>query len=196
MQYLCKGERIAIRKLEDCPADFELLAKWLSDPAVLTYYEGQDNAFDRAKVEKKFGPRARGEEPVTSCIVEAGEQAIGYCQFYRIDPEGYNTRGRIAFSPFTAPHGIDLFIGETGKWNKGFGSLIVQELLTYLFNTEHADVVFIDPQTWNTRAIRCYEKCGFLPIAIIERRELHNGEYKDSMILRITAEEHAALSNN
>ena len=52
---------------------------------------------------------------------------------------------------------------------------------------ENADIIFIDPQTWNKRAIRCYEKCGFNPIMVAENRELHDDEPKDCLIMVITS---------
>lgn len=62
-------------------------------------------------------------------------------------------------------------------------------MLSYLFLNENADIVFIDPQTWNKRAIRCYEKSGFTPMTVIKNREMHDGEYKDSLIMSISVQE-------
>ena len=36
-----------------------------------------------------------------------------------------------------------------------------------------------DPQAWNERAIRCYEKCGFKKVKLLPKHELHEGEYRD-----------------
>ena len=34
-------------------------------------------------------------------------------------------------------------------------------MVAYLIEEKGADRIVMDPQTWNERAIRCYEKCGF-----------------------------------
>jgi aminoglycoside 6'-N-acetyltransferase len=41
----------------------------------------------------------------------------------------------------------------------------------------------MDPQTRNTRAIKCYKKCGFKKIKILPKRELHEGEYQDCLLI-------------
>lgn len=187
MQYICKENSVAIRKMNDNSYDYNLLAKWLSDPEVLEYYEGRNNSFDLDRVIKKFGPRIRGEELVTPCIIEYEEQAIGYIQYYKIDSEEYNVCGKIEINEYAMPYGMDLFIGETDFWNKGIGTNMLKALIQYLFVKENADD--IDPQTWNKRAIKCYEKCGFKPITIIEKRELLDDEYRDNLIMMILSKD-------
>jgi aminoglycoside 6'-N-acetyltransferase len=98
----------------------------------------------------------------------------------------YNVSEIIDMEDYRLPYGIDIFIGETNYWNMGIGTKLLQAVIQYLFDFEKADAIFIDPQTWNRRAIRCYEKCGFKPIGMIEKRELQDGEYKDSLIMAIT----------
>lgn len=185
MQYIYTDANIVIRKMEDCIDDYGIMAKWLSNPNVLQYYEGRDKVFDLDKVMKKFGPRVRGESVVNSCIVEYNKKKIGYIQYYKIDSNEYDVSDKIHMEKYSAPYGIDLFIGNTDYWNKGIGTQLVKAIIKYLFQNEKADVIFIDPQTWNKRAIKCYEKSGFKPITIIEKREFYEGEYKDNLIMCI-----------
>jgi len=58
-------------------------------------------------------------------------------------------------------YAMDLFIGETQYWNQGIGTKLISVVVNYLFEELEAVKVVI-PQVWNTRAIRCYEKCGFV----------------------------------
>jgi aminoglycoside 6'-N-acetyltransferase len=187
MDYICKNENVLIRKLRDCDDDYHLLAKWLSDPEVLTYYEGRSNPFDLEKVKVKFAYRARGESRVHVGIIEYNKIPIGFVQYYKIIPNEYSENELIDMQDFQMPYGMDIVIGETSCWNKGIGTEILKMLIKYLLKHHHADIIFIDPQTWNKRAIRCYEKCGFKAIGIIKERELHDGVYKDSLIMCMTA---------
>lgn len=191
MNYICQDNIIYIRKLEDCLTDYNLLVKWLSDPAVLEYYEGRSNPFNLEKVMEKFGDRTRGKDYVIPCIIEYDKEAIGYVQYYRDDVESswmdkYPVNKKIDRSKYHVPYAIDIIIGETDYWDKGLGTKIMCLLNKYLFENKQADIIFIAPQTWNKRAIRCYEKSGFMPITIIEKNELHDGEYKDSLIMALT----------
>lgn len=56
-------------------------------------------------------------------------------------------------------------------------------MLEYLFDVKEARQVLIDPQVSNTRAIRCYEKCGFRKIKLLPRNELHEGEWRDCWLM-------------
>lgn len=186
MNYICQKNLISIRKMEDCLDDYLLLVKWLSDPAVLEYYEGRSNPFDLEKVKEKFAHRTRGESSVIPCIIEHNEKAVGYIQYYKTDLGEYDVTELADFQKYIHPYALDVFIGETDYWNKGIGTEAIKILIKYMFESENADVIFIDPQTWNKRAVRCYEKCGFKAVKIIEKRELHDGEYKDSLIMFIS----------
>ena len=57
---------------------------------------------------------------------------------------------------------------------------------TVSFRERNADIIFIDPQTWNTRAIKCYEKSGIASFKVIEKRKQYDAEYMGSLIMCIT----------
>lgn len=189
MKYLFQNGDIGIRKMEDNIIDYKLMAKWLSTEELLDYYEGRSNSFDLEKVIKKFAPCAKGEEAVVPCLIEHNQKPIGYIQYFLIEHDGYDVGDDINMKNYRLPYGMDLFIGETDNWNKGIGTIVVRSLISYLFNNKNADIIFIDPQTWNKRAIRCYEKSGFIPMVVIKNREMHDGEYKDSLIMSISFED-------
>lgn len=189
MNYLLKDGDIDIRNMEDDMRDYSVITKWLSTEKLLNYYEGRSNSYNLEKVIKKFAPRVKGEEAVTPSIIEYKQKPIGFIQYYPIEPNGYDVGDAINMRNYISPYGIDLFIGETDYWNKGIGTIVVKSLIAYLFENKYTDIIFIDPQTWNKRAIRCYAKCGFLPMLIINNREMHDGEYKDSLIMAISFKE-------
>ncbi|UTR10362.1 acetyltransferase [Evansella sp. LMS18] len=174
---LFQKESLVVRALED--KDKHHLVKWLSDPAVLEYYEGRDNPFNLEKVNEDFyNP---GDEK-GKCMIEYEGQSIGYIQFYQLDKEtkdiyGY-TDGNI--------YGIDQFIGETAFWNKGIGTSLITSMVQFLLEKKNADKVVMDPQTWNNRAIRCYEKCGFKKVKLLPEHEWHEGEYRDCWLIEYT----------
>ena len=164
---------LSVRSLdrEDAP----LLAKWLSDPQVLAYYEGRDNPHDLTKVREKFYI----EDEITRCILMWESIAIGYLQFYPVELHWKNVYG---YQPEERVWGIDLFIGETHYWNRGIGTLVVRSVTDYLREKYRAKVI-IDPEIWNTRAIRVYEKAGFKKIKLLPQYELHEGKWQDSWLM-------------
>ena len=55
---------LAIRPLQDNAGDYQIMAKWLTDPRVLEFYEGRDNPFPIDRIKEKHAPRVLGEENV------------------------------------------------------------------------------------------------------------------------------------
>ena len=189
MNIICQTNSITIRKMADSLMDYTLMSTWLTDHAVLKYYEGRDNPYNLEKVKEKFGPRIRVDNYVIPCIIEYENLPVGYIQYYRADAENPimdepSVRENL-IGEYQNPYAMDLFIGEPDYWNKGIGTAVVRLLVDYLLKNDIADIIFIDPQTWNKRAIRCYEKCGFKPITVLEKHELHEGEYRDNLIMAI-----------
>ena len=152
------------------------LAKWLSDPAVLEFYEGRDNPFDVDKVNHVF----YDDDDAVKCLIEFNDQTIGYIQFYQLDNETSKVYG---YSKDENIYGMDQFIGEVSFWNKGIGTLLVTSMVTFLIRDKKADRVVMDPQTRNTRALKCYEKCGFKKVKLLTKHELHEGVYQDCWLI-------------
>ncbi|WP_318617783.1 GNAT family N-acetyltransferase [Sporosarcina sp. YIM B06819] len=173
--------KLVVRKLE--LNDKYLLVKWLSDPVILQYYEGRDNPFDVEKVEEKF---FKEEDDAVRCLIEFDGEPIGYIQFYEVDAEerlayGYGDSMELIY-------GMDQFIGESAYWNKGVGTQLVRSTVKYLIEEQGAGRIVMDPQTWNERAIRCYEKCGFEKVKLLPANEWHEGEYRDCWLIEYRKE--------
>ncbi|WP_223806035.1 GNAT family N-acetyltransferase [Ornithinibacillus gellani] len=174
-EILLQDHCLRVRKLLE--SDGEILVKWLTDPAVLEFYEGRDQLFDLERVNRKFFARGDG---VDRCIVEWKNHPIGYVQCYSVEK---NKRLHPAFSDQDIIFGLDQFIGETAYWNQGIGSMLVGKMAVYLEEIRKADWVILDPQVTNERAIRCYEKCGFTKIKLFPAHEMHEGKYRDCWLM-------------
>ena len=171
--------------MRDDAADYELISKWLTDSRVLEFYEGRDNPFPPARVREEYSPRALRGGGVTACILHCEERPVGYMQFYPVasddDRRSYGLDRADAGSNI---FGADQFIGEPDYWNRGIGTRAVLLLVSYLFSTQHAAAVVVDPHAGNGRAIRCYEKSGFRKIKILPGHELHEGALRDAWLMR------------
>lgn len=56
-------------------------------------------------------------------------------------------------------------------------------MIDFLIKEKGADRVVVDPQTWNKRAISCYEKCNLKKVNFLPKHEIHEGELRDSWLL-------------
>jgi aminoglycoside 6'-N-acetyltransferase len=165
-----------VRALET--EDASLLVKWLSDPLVLVFYEGRDRPHDYGLVMKHF---YEDREEITPCIVEFRGLAVGYIQFYLISDEERAGYGYQEYDGLI--YGMDQFIGEAGYWNRGIGTALVRSMRDYIIEYKRADKIVMDPQTWNSRALRVYEKCGFKKKRPLPKHEWHEGEYRDCWLI-------------
>ncbi|GGD63164.1 GNAT family N-acetyltransferase [Paenibacillus nasutitermitis] len=168
---------LAVRQLK--AEDDVLLCRWLSDPAVLAYYEGRDRPQNLAAIRETFFNRK--DEDTTCCIITYDNNDIGYIQFY---PIGEDERTEYGYSDFSGNiMGMDQFIGETVYWNRGIGTQLITAMKDFLQNHKHADKIVMDPQVWNHRALRVYEKCGFIRKKLLPKHEWHEGEYRDCWLI-------------
>ena len=126
--------------------DFPLLLNWLSHDHVKQWWNDGDDTLD--KVAAHYG----AEEPDVArfMLIEstlAGERAIGYFQYYIVSEEVI---------------GIDQFIGEVDRINQGIGTAAIKQFLEMIVAKHKPKQIIIDPHPENQRAIRCYEKVGFV----------------------------------
>ncbi|NIK70861.1 MULTISPECIES: GNAT family N-acetyltransferase [unclassified Paenibacillus] len=173
---LFQSKEIGLRTLE--LEDAGLLVRWLSDPVVLEYYEGRDRPLDAEQVRKHFYEE---REEIIPCIIQYNGNDIGYLQFYEIQEEERDIYGFPEDEG--AVYGMDQFIGEYRYWNKGIGTELIRETVRYLIKERGARRIAMDPQAWNARALRVYEKSGFKKTKLLEKHEWHEGEYRDCWLI-------------
>src|SRR3989338_675531 len=81
---------------------------------------------------------------------------IGNCSYYNLD----RYRGEVE---------LGIMIGDRDYWNKGYGTDIINALLEHIFKQTSVDRVHLKTLDWNTRAQKCFEKCGFAECSRLSR---------------------------
>lgn len=186
MSVIACGENIVIRSMEETESDLGLYLKWMTDPETMKYWQGESEIFTYERVKREY--REQVEEQVYQCIIEYDGRAVGYCQFCTLNAEYYEVP-EDKFYAFAdkedSVYGIDVFIGEVDHRNRGIGTKALKLLMGALFADWGADAIMIDPKTHNSRAIRCYYKCGFRDLFVVPQREALDGVYYDSLIMGV-----------
>jgi aminoglycoside 6'-N-acetyltransferase len=179
-EVLARDGEVAVRLMRDDEADYELVAAWRSDPRVLEFYGGRDDPLTVEASRVEHRPQVTGEDPVRSCIILLNDEPIGYLQFVtELIPSEW-PGAPAGFLEGAAA--IDLFIGEPSLWGQGHGSRALAAMVGHLLE-QGASRVLIDPVTSNARAIRAYRKVGFRQVTVMPRRELHEGELRDNLLM-------------
>jgi aminoglycoside 6'-N-acetyltransferase-1b/aminoglycoside 6'-N-acetyltransferase-2 len=93
-----------------------------------------------------------------------GEEPIGYAQSYVALGSGDGW-----WEDETDPgvRGIDQSLANPTQLNQGLGTRLVRALVERLFSDPTVTTIQTDPAPNNHRAIRCYEKAGFVQQKII-----------------------------
>ena len=65
------------------------------------------------------------------------------------------------------------------EWGKGIGSRLMEALIDFAKNTAHAEVITLEVNQTNQRAITLYEKFGFKKTGVFEAYTKIDGKYLD-----------------
>ena len=167
------GERVRLRHVER--DDLHKFVNWLNDPLVIqgiSMYlpismDEEDSWYEDVL------KRPNEERPL--CIdakYEDGWQLIGNSGFFSID-----WRNR------SAEFGI--FIGDTAYWDQGYGTEVVRLILQHGFFTLNLHRIFLRVFADNPRAIRVYEKVGFVHEGRQRQAVYWNGKYQDVLLMSV-----------
>lgn len=169
-------DKVGIRPL--APSDADYLLKWLTNPAVLEFYEGRDYQCSMEVVQEHF----YDSEPFAErWAITYDDVPIGYLQSYYATGEmkkEYHYDG-IEKNVYA----IDQFIGEPELWGKGIGKRFLRLIQAYLVQKKGAEVILLDPHADNPRAIRTYLSVGFQPVKFLPAHELHEGMMRDCWLM-------------
>ena len=150
--YILEYMNVKLRPmLED---DFNIMAKWNSDPEILYYSEVDDvqepYTADDLKAIYKTAPNA------FCFIIEYENKPIGECWLQK-----NNNQHLINQYPDADSRKIDLVIGEKEYWGKGIGTIVVRLLTKFGFEMENADMIFYIPADYNVRSCKTGERVGY-----------------------------------
>lgn len=140
-------------------ADLEMLHDWLNRPHIVQWWGGEEACPSLEDVRLHYLPRVLAEEGVTPYIAMLGVEPIGYAQSYIALGSGDGW-----WEDETDPgvRGIDQSLANSTDLNKGLGTALVRALVRQLFADPAVTKTQTDPAPDNHRAIRCYEKAGFV----------------------------------
>jgi aminoglycoside 6'-N-acetyltransferase len=121
-------------------------------------------------------------------------QPVGFLDIFQFTDEQKARHGiSEALDPVWA---FDIVIGEVNSQNKGIGRQTIGMVLPVLFGSLHAQRVVLDTYTWNARAIRCYERCGFTITRVLHNHELYEGSPADDVFMEIDRKTYYAHISN
>ncbi len=181
------AENIRLRAPER--TDIPLFVEWLNDPEVrqglLLHLP-----LSRADEERWFDDmlqRPAYEHPLTIEVridyVPRGEleeddtwRPIGNCGY-----DNFDWRCRSVE--------VGIFIGDKSFWNRGIGTQVIRLMLQHSFQTLNMNRVYLQVYETNPRAIRAYEKAGFVHEGRKRQGMYKDGNYCDILQMSVLRQE-------
>lgn len=165
---------VALRPLE--PSDLERTLKWHNDPKLYENLEGTFRPVSR-QAEAEWLQRVSGWAADALnwaiCVTENG-QHIGNIYLKNID--------------WVSRHGeLHIFLGEEAQRGKGYGAAAVRLLVGYATGQLGLRRIHLQVLSDNIRAIRVYEKCGFVKEGLLKEHVFKQGAFKDLVLMAFSA---------
>ena len=117
----------------------------------------------------------RGEEAMLAIRTLADDRFIGQIGLWTVPPHG--------------DAWVGIHIGEREYWGRGYGSDAMRVMLRYAFTELNLQRVSLDALATNARAIRSYEKCGFVVEGYTRQAARYDGRYFDEVYMGILRDE-------
>lgn len=168
-----------VRLREYRKEDISLKLNYVNDPEVLRYMEsGIPYPITLNEELKWFDAISAFRDPYRFAIeaVESG-QYIGDCGINSID-----WKNSVA--------SLVIFIGNKEYWGRGYGTEAMQILLSFTFNQININKARLNVYSFNERAIKSYEKCGFKREGVLRKEIFRDGRYFDIIALGLLREEY------
>ena len=85
---------------------------------------------------------------------------------------------------------VGIFIGNKDYWNNGYGTDAMNVLIKFIFEQMNINKIKLHVYSFNERAIKCYEKCGFKQEGVLRKELYRNGQYYDEILMGLLKEEY------
>lgn len=149
-------------------ADLVAASRWLGDPDVARWYaDGEPTV---ANLTARYADLLAGTDAATGWVITVNREDAGFIQCYRLGDEADYARQLDLPAPYGADTvGIDLYLGEPRYRNGGWGPVVLRAFLRRIvFGEWAAPSAVIGPEPANARAIRAYERAGFVWCKTVE----------------------------
>lgn len=150
------GKKVNLRPLRG--ADLPRRAEWLKDAGTFRLYAGTEptRAYEYADA-RRWREALESDLGAMVWAIEAKEgRHIGDVDLHNIDRYQGSAK-------------LTILLGDKAFWDRGCGTDAIETLLGYAFAGLGLGSVNLRVYDFNKRAIRCYEKCGFVHAGTVPR---------------------------
>ena len=145
---LLTGSKVVLRR--HVPANLAAFRTWYADPEIARLARYQERPMRPEEIERFFAARVVGTDALAMAVHERStNRLIGTCAFSQLDGDNGSALYHIT-------------IGEADMWGKGFGTEATRLMMDHAFGTLGLHRVGLFVFEFNERAIRAYQRVGFV----------------------------------
>jgi RimJ/RimL family protein N-acetyltransferase len=181
--HLIKGKKVELRPVS--LDDFKKTYEWRNDEEFAKLGSGS-YLFSYSHV-----PLEALEEDYEKHIKKQDKREAGDFSIYTLEEEpkyiGFICYRQVNIVSRRCVVGIGIGVKE--YWNNGFGTDAMKALVHYLYYTMNLNRIQLDTWSGNERAIRSYEKLGFVIEGRLRNDAFIDGKYYDTIIMGLLKKE-------
>ena len=165
------GARVVLRR--HVPDNVRAFQRWYADPEIARLARYQATPMRPEEIERFFASRVVGPDAMSMAIHErSGDRLVGTCAFSQLDGDNGSALYHIT-------------IGEKDAWGQGYGTEATRLMLDHAFGTLGLHRIALYVFEFNERAIRAYQRCGFLLEGRSREAIFRDGRWWDELAMSI-----------
>jgi RimJ/RimL family protein N-acetyltransferase len=165
------GPSVVLRR--HVPENLTAFRRWYADREIARLARYQETPMRPEEIERFFGARVLGHEALAMAVhIRGTDRLIGTCAFSQLDAENGSALYHIT-------------IGESDAWGKGYGTEATQLMLDHAFGTLGLHRIALFVFEFNVRALRAYERCGFVVEGRARESIWRDGRWWDEMAMSV-----------
>lgn len=174
------GEKTVLRPFTESDAD--TMARIIEDPEVVRFTGEPSSELTLERLRSWYGSRAEQPDRLDLAVTDrATGELVGEVVLYEWDPAARSCTFRT-------------LIGPRGR-GRGLGTEAIRLIVGHGFEQLGLHRIQLEAYAYNHRALRVYEKVGFVVEGIRREVEFRDGEWVDEILMALLEHQWAALSS-
>lgn len=177
-----QGRLVRLRGYEK--SDAHAMLRWASDEDVTRWHGPPNLPASLAQMEKFIEMGSTPADTAKYFAIETLDgKLVGDCGLRSID---WKCRKAEFF----------ITIGEKQLWDKGYGSDALRVVTRLAFEKMNLNRLWLTVLVDNPRAVRCYEKCGFVREGHLRDESYVDGKYRDVILMALIRSDYDAVAQS
>ena len=165
------GSRIVLRR--HVPENVAWFRTWYADPEIARLARYQEAPMRADEIELFFAARVVGPDAMAMAIHErSGNRLVGTCAFSQLDGDNGSALFHIT-------------IGERDAWGRGYGGEATSLMVDHALGSLGLHRVALSVFAFNERAIRAYERVGFVHEGRAREAIWRDGQWWDEIHMSV-----------